>query len=319
MRGRENPQLAAQGMPPEFRFKPTRIYYDEPPGSVIYEDAMGSSGKAPLDPMNQRRMDPIHWSRKKGIENMQRTAEGVISHLTHVHQHAQTPRTVIRKHPNKGTTVTTIREPKSLRQPRVKGYRTPQQVARGAKSKDFTPQLPADTDTLAKITDPRRGFRVGSRKGFQDFLAQHPQTAESLARKIEKREEKAMEERIRVGGAELTQAQLSSMPPGYVKELIRRQRLRDARGVKVPVYFDPRESKGKANHGEFSNLPQPGLIEVEPGKYVRPEQVGIQTDELAVGTFGANAQPKTDSPLRTAGMIGVALVGVALGAFFLLK
>jgi len=316
---RENRRLAAQNMPPEFTFKPTRIYYDEPPGNVIYEDALGSRGKAPIDARSQQRMDPIHWSRGKGIENMQRTAEGLVSHLTHTHAHSQTPRTIVRKHVNKHTVNTIIREPKSLRQPRVKGYRTPQQVAKGAKSKDFTPTMPVDVDKLNKITDPRRGFRRSSSNALMQHLAQHPQTVEALARKIERREEREMEERVRVGGAELTQAQLASMPAGYVKELIRRQQIRDAQQVKPRVMFDPRESKGQATHGQFSNLPQPGLVEVEPGKYMRPEQLGMQPDG-AIGKLGSNAQPEHSALSNAAWAGGVVLAAVlGLGLFLGLR
>lgn len=316
---KQNPNLAAEGMPPEFRFKPTTILYDEPPGNIIYEDAMGSSGKAPLDPRLQRGMDPIHWSRGKGIQNMQRTAEGLISHLTHTHAVSQTPRTIMRKHQDKQTVNTFVKEPPGARQPRVKGYRTPQQVARGAKMKDFTTRPQGDPDKMAMITDPRRGFRPQSRSGFMQWLSQRrPETVDALARRMERREEKLTGERIRVGGSEFTQAQIAAMPAGYMREMIRRQRLRETKMPKPPVAFDPRESKGLATHGEYTKLARPGLVKVGEGKYVRPSQLGIERD-VAIGRLGNNAQPKAGLSAGEMLFMGGAVVAGLLGVLFLVK
>jgi len=312
-----NPNLAAPGMPPEFQFRPTKMIYDEPPGNVIYEDALGSSGTSYLDPANQRRMDPIHWSRAGGVANMQRTAHGLISHMVHSHRASWSPKTVLRKF-ERGTLNTTIVEPKGARRPRLKGHRTPEEVARGAKAQSPALKPQASPSDMAKIMDPRRGFRRGRSRALESFLRSHPRVARSLASRVDRRREKANAERVRVGGAEVTQSQYASMPPGYVKELLRRRAMREARRPKPQVAFDPRESKGLATHGEYSTIPRPGTVEVAPGKYMRPEQLGMEQD-VAIGAFGAVAQPKASSPLRDAALIGGIVVFGVLGAALLLR
>jgi hypothetical protein len=56
---------------------------------------------------------------------------------------------------------------------------------------------------------------------------------------------------------------------------------------------------------------RPGLMEVSPGRYVKPEQLGI-TSAGNFGAIGANGQPTSDK-WRAPLAIGLAIVGAIAG------
>jgi len=311
---KRNTQLAAQNMPPEFKFQPTRMYYNAPPSKIIYEDAMGSSGKSPMDPRLQAILDPIHWAAGRGGEqNFEKTSRGVIAHLTQQFRHSQTPITRIRKHDRPQNINRIIEEAPGARRPRVRGYRTPEEVARGAKAKQPSVKPQPDLDKMAMLLDPRRGFRVGSRRSYAKFLSTlKKETVDSMAAPMMKRIEQENAPRVRIGGSEYTKNQLQSLPPGYVRTLIERQKRRAASQAKPQVMFDPKESKGMSSDGQYTTLEKPGLIEIEEGKWVKPEQLGMAAASIDEGIEVTNMQPKS-SKWRGAAAIGLLLVGTIVG------
>jgi len=312
-----NPSLAAQNMPPEFRFKPTKIYYDKPPRNTVYEDALGSGGKAPIDPRLQRLLDPITWkSDRSPVANMQQSAHGVISKLIHEHKHSQTPRTIIRKNVPKITINTRHEEQPGARQPLMRGNRTPQQVARGVKTTHRPVRPGPDINKINAILDPRRGFKPGSAEAYRNLLMQAtPESVEQIAAKAERAAEKREEPTTSIGSHQFTDAELQAAPPGLIKVMVDRELQRRTKKNKPRVMFDPRESRGLSTHGQYTTIPRPGLVEFEPGKFMRPEQLGMTANE-AVVAMDSNGQPKPKvgggSILLGLGAAALAILGLSM-------
>lgn len=326
-RRRENASLAGKNLPAEFQFRPTRMYYSEPPRNIIYEDALGSNGQAPLDPTSERMLDPVHWqSGRSPIDNMKRTTQGVVSRMTHHLRHERSTRPALIRNLNRETTQTHIEEAPGARQPRLRGYRTPQEVAKGAKLKRSVDPGPT-LEKVRQITASKRGFTSAAKRSYEGLLAHGRQeVVENLATQLEYADKKKNEPRIRIGGSELTRSALASMPPGYRKEIFKRRAKRDAQEIRPRVRFDPRETKGLANHGQFTKVYRPGLKPIGDGLYAYPEQAArgvysgaiVPTDfgDPSRGALGSLGQTATAS--KAGGALGIAavllgsLAGIAL-------
>ena len=269
---RRNRSLAAQNLPPEFKFSPTKMYYGEPPRNVIYEDVW-SEGQAPIDATSERMLDPIRWqSGRSPMDNVRRGTQGVVSRLTHHLRHqGATKRTRMHKF-QKETITTHIEEERGARAPRVKD-RTPLEIARGAKLRKTYDPAP-DLEQVLSITSGRRGFTPGSKRSYAALMSHmKSDVITTLAAQHQLADAKKEARRVRMGTGEFTPDQVASMPPGYIKEIIRRRKKRDAQAIRSRVRFDPRETKGRATHGEYTTMYRPGLVPVGDGKFVHPSSV----------------------------------------------
>lgn len=314
---RRNRSLAAQNLPPEFKFAPTRMFYGEPPRNKVYEDVYGSSGQAPLDDVSERLLDPIRWqSGRSPLDNVRRSTEGVVSRLTHHLRHeGATKRTRMHKF-QKETITTHIEEPRGARAPRVKN-RTPLDIARGAKLKKTYDPAP-DLEKVRSITSGNRGFTPRSKRSYAALMKHmKADVITTLAAQHEMADAKKETRRIRMGLGEFTPDQVASMPPGYIKEIIRRRKRRDAQAIKSRVRFDPRETKGRANHGEYTTMYRPGLVPIGEGKFVHPSTVSPgATYHSALlpqgfGSLGETSESKAGDLKGALGIAGALLAGLA--------
>lgn len=310
---RRNRNFAIQQMPPEFSIEPTKMYFSEPPRKIVFEDEISQSGTSFMSPKLQRLMDPVRWQTgRTPMDNVRQSDQGVITRLTQMHRHAQTPMTVIRKLQRPQNVNTRIDEP--TKRPTIKG-RTPQQIARGAKS--MARQIPARQPSQQKIDRILRrrssSLRPEAMATYAKELQQAtPQTVDAIYSRLEKADRQREQIVHKVGAKSLTESQLRSLPAGYVRELQKRADRRLNSQPKQRVMFDPRESRGMSSHGQYSSIPRPGLVEAAPGKYVRPEQVGLAPRQ-SIGRLGNNAQPIAETGVKDMLLLGGTLLAGVIG------
>ena len=275
--------MSQQQMPPEFQFRETEILKDAPDGRTIHEDAMGSSGRAPIYHALARQMDPLHW--REGFQSASRRTHRTVGELIHEQRFSQTPHNGVRKIAASSRSVNTIHaEAPGARRPTPRGYATVEAAVRGQKLKDTTQVEVADPNKLAWLSDPRRGWREGGvPKSFSRFLQQHPAYVNQMGQIPGTAPANSSAASMAAGDANaLASGAQSSAVMSYAEEMARAKLERETAGKRPQPRFLPSESDYRSTSGQFSTRPGPGLIEIEEGKWVRPDQL----DSTPPGSYG---------------------------------